>query len=94
MGLRDLLQNDLTTLNFNSDLSAVEPWASYHLDQTDIPRMREGRVGGQFWAAYFGCHTQHLDAVHQCLEQIDVIRRLVEMNPNDMSLVTDADGTY
>ena len=47
MGLRDLLQNDLTGFNFNTDLSAIEPWASYEYDQTDIPRMRAGGQGGQ-----------------------------------------------
>ena len=47
MGLRDLLQNDMTDFNFNSDLSAIEPWASYVYDHTDIPRMRAGGQGGQ-----------------------------------------------
>ena len=44
---RNLLQNDLSGLNFNMNLSTIEPWASYSLDHTDLPRLREGRVGGQ-----------------------------------------------
>lgn len=44
---RNLLQNDLTGLNFNMNLSTIEPWASYSLDHTDLPRLKEGRVGGQ-----------------------------------------------
>jgi hypothetical protein len=47
MGLRGELKNDLTGLNFNMNLSEIEPWASYYADHTDLPRMREGRVGGQ-----------------------------------------------
>ena len=42
-----MLQNNITALDFNSNLSAVEPWASYPHDHTDLPRLREGRVGGQ-----------------------------------------------
>ena len=46
-GIRQLLQNNITALDFNSNLSAAEPWASYPHDHTDLPRLREGRVGGQ-----------------------------------------------
>ena len=42
-----MLQNNITALDFNSNLSAAEPWASYPHDHTDLPRLREGRVGGQ-----------------------------------------------
>ena len=48
----------------------------------------------QFWAAYFGCDGQYKDSVQQCIEQIDVIKRLVEMYPDDLTFVTDADGLY
>ena len=46
-GLRLLLQNDLTGFNFDMNLSSIEPWASYSRDHTDLPRLRDGRVGGQ-----------------------------------------------
>ena len=46
-GIRQLMQNNITALDFNSNLSASEPWASYPHDHTDLPRLREGRVGGQ-----------------------------------------------
>nr|CAD7408516.1 unnamed protein product [Timema cristinae] len=44
----------------------------------------------QFWSAYIPCSTQHLDAVQLALEQIDVIRRLVDKYPTHMTLVTTA----
>ncbi|KAJ8897500.1 hypothetical protein PR048_002847 [Dryococelus australis] len=44
----------------------------------------------QFWSAYIPCSTQHLDAVQLALEQIDVIRRLVDKYPVYMTLVTTA----
>jgi len=46
---------------------------------TDIPRLRAGNVGCQFWSAYVPSSTdKKRTAVTQTLEQIDVIRRLVE----------------
>ena len=46
----------------------------------------------QFWSAYIGCYTQYKDAVQWTLEQIDVIKRLVKQNPDDMEFVTSAQG--
>ena len=50
---------------------------------TDIPRLRSGHVGGQFWAAYVPSSTidsgQH-SAVY-ALEQIDLVHRLCARNP-------------
>ncbi len=74
------------------NLSTIEPWKSFTRDHTDLPRLELGKVGGQFWAAYFDCDSQFRDAVQQCLEQIDVTKRLVELNPDKMVFVTDADG--
>uniref|UniRef100_A0A182T0X3 Dipeptidase n=1 Tax=Anopheles maculatus TaxID=74869 RepID=A0A182T0X3_9DIPT len=45
-----------------------------------------------FWSAYAPCSSQHLDAVQLTLEQIDLIRRLVNLYPQHMALVTTADG--
>lgn len=46
----------------------------------------------QFWSAYVPCSSQHMDAVQLTLEQIDLIRRLVNLYPNQMTFVTDASG--
>ncbi len=45
---------------------------------TDIPKLRAGAVGAQFWAAYVPTTTMHSGehpAVY-ALEQIDLVRRL------------------
>ncbi len=47
---------------------------------------------GQLWSCYAPCSSQHLDAVQIAVEQIDVIRRLVEKYPLYLSLVSSADG--
>ena len=39
-----------------------------------------------------GCDSQYKDAVQLFIEQIDVIKRLVNDYPNDLKFVTDAAG--
>lgn len=54
---------------------------------TDLPRLKEGRVGGQFWSVFIECDDdlKHLNdpthAVRDTLEQIDVARRLIDDTP-------------
>ncbi|XP_053571227.1 uncharacterized protein LOC128661084 [Bombina bombina] len=59
---------------------------------TNIPKLREGRVGGQFWAAYVPCDTQGKDAVKRTLEQIDVIHRMCQKYPDEFSFVLNTNG--
>lgn len=59
----------------NVDLYAPQP--SLH---TDIPRLIEGGVGGQFWSVYVPCNTNYnawSDHVRQTMDQIDVTKRFV-----------------
>jgi membrane dipeptidase len=51
---------------------------------TDIPRLRKGNVGAQFWSAFVDAkRAQDLTAVRATLEQIDIIRRMVRKYPAD-----------
>jgi len=92
MWLRILKQNDLRGVDFDSDLTSNPDWAGSYANHADLPRIREGRLGGQFWSAFIGCSSQFKDAVQLTLEQIDVIKRLVEANPDQMEFVTTAAG--
>src|SRR5579871_654526 len=47
---------------------------------TDIPRLREGMVGAQFWAAFQPTSAPH--PARTALEQIDIIRRIEEAHPD------------
>jgi len=59
---------------------------------TDIPRLREGGVGAQFWAAYVPVSTRKTGtSVKLCLEQIDVIHRMVKRYPDTFELARTAD---
>src|SRR5438477_9238501 len=59
---------------------------------TDIPRLRSGAVGGQFWAAYVPVTTMDSGfhpAVY-ALEQIDLIRRLCTRYGSALAMATTA----
>ncbi|XP_067158958.1 dipeptidase 1 [Apteryx mantelli] len=59
---------------------------------TNIPKLRSGHVGGQFWSVYVPCETQNKDAVKRTLEQIDVVQRMCELYPDTFACVVDSAG--
>jgi membrane dipeptidase len=85
-----LEQNQLENVDFASDLTENPTW-QVNRSFTDLPRLRRGKVGGQFWVAYVRCEHNYKDAVERTMEQIDVIKRLIKANPTDMMYVTEAD---
>jgi membrane dipeptidase len=59
---------------------------------TDIPRLRQGGVGAQFWSAYVPAESmKDHTAVRQTLEQIDVIYRMVRAYPDTFAMAYSAD---
>ena len=58
---------------------------------TDIPRLRAGRVGGQFWSVWVPAELPEPEAVVKALEQIDIIHGLIERYPEAFGLATTAD---
>lgn len=69
-------------------LDIARPQPKLH---TDIPRLRQGGVGAQFWAAYVSTHTMKTGtAVRETLEQIDVIHRMVRAYPDAFAMAYSA----
>ena len=58
---------------------------------TDIPRMRAGRMGGQFWSVWIPASITGPLAVQTTLEQIDLVKRMVERYPVDLEMAYTAD---
>jgi len=58
---------------------------------TDIPRLRAGGVGGQFWSVYVPASLAPVEAAKATFEQIDVVRRMVAAHPEAFELATTAD---
>lgn len=49
--------------------------ARFDGDLTDIPRLRAGHVGAQFWSVWIPADTQGRAAVQMTIEQIDLVKQ-------------------
>ncbi|QDV52054.1 Membrane dipeptidase (Peptidase family M19) [Gimesia fumaroli] len=70
-----------------ADISKPQP--KFH---TDIPRLKQGNVGAQFWSAYVPSETRlERRAAHETLEQIDLIHRMIKRYPETFEMASTAD---
>ncbi len=89
--------NDLPW-TIRQDLEAAGDLDRYDLAQrtrgdTDLPRLRAGGVGAQFWSVYVPARpdgTGRSYAARQ-LEQIDLAQRMIDRHPDDLALCRTAD---
>ncbi len=57
---------------------------------TDLPRLRAGGVGAQFWSVWVPCWYDESQYVTATLEQIDAVHRMVQRYPEHLRLATTA----
>ncbi len=57
----------------------------------DIPRMREGGLGGIFFSIWIPGTVTGPEAVQRALDQINAVRQMVATHPKDLALATTAD---
>ncbi|MET0136499.1 MAG: dipeptidase [Kibdelosporangium sp.] len=84
--LRAMAGPDPTAAVASTDLSVVQPGL-----HTDLPRLRRGGVGLQFWSVYVPCQFEGHAAVTAVLEQIEVVYQLTERYSGDLVLASTAD---
>lgn len=65
-----------------------EPQPDFH---TDIPRLREGMLGAQFWSVYVPVSMQGKEATRATMEEIDIVYQMIERYPDTFQLATTAD---
>jgi len=88
--LRLMFDNDVTKMDFATNLKDVKPFNSNNMSHTDLVRLKQGRVGGQFWSIFAECFTQYEDAIEQALDQIDVVYKLLDLYPKQLVLATSS----
>ncbi|MER7398165.1 dipeptidase [Streptomyces sp. NPDC000151] len=81
--LREQVRYDLGRRDIATDQSA-------HL-HTDIPRLRAGGVGAQFWSVYVRSDYDGDRAVSATLEQVDCVAQLIDRYPGDLRRALTAD---
>ena len=73
---------------FEGDLSRVDLRKRGATVDTDIPRLREGRVSGQFWSVFIPSGMSN--PARTQLEQIELARRLIDAYPDTFLFATRA----
>jgi membrane dipeptidase len=71
----------------NDDLNLAS--GTNGVTHTDIPRLRAGGVGGQFWSVFVPCSEP--DPVRTVLQQIDRARRMIDRYPDAFEFAGSAD---
>ncbi|MEP6982638.1 MAG: dipeptidase [Sphingomicrobium sp.] len=62
-----------------------------HPLMTDMARLRQGRVGGQFWSVYIDGTITGDAAIRETLLQIDIVKRMIAAYPKDLEQAYTAD---
>ena len=83
--LRQRVNNHLDKIDLSQDTTRLEKPM-----MTDIPRLRQGGVGAQFWSVYIPTELSGPQAVGTVLEQIDVVHRLAARYPDAFETATTA----
>jgi membrane dipeptidase len=89
--LRDRRANQINDFDFADTTGTGEGHPEGRALHTDLARLRQGKVGAQFWSVYVPSNPDEAEAVQQVIEQIDVTRRLIARNPDALRFVTTAD---
>jgi membrane dipeptidase len=80
----------LVRQNAGGDLALLDIAAPRPALMTDIPRLRQGGVGGQFWSVYVPTTLKGPEAVRATLEQIDIVHRMMRAYPDTLELALTA----
>src|SRR3954452_24971969 len=59
--------------------------------QTDLPRLKEGKVAAQFWSIYIPGEIKDSGYARVQLEQFDIARRMIAHYPDRLALALTAD---
>lgn len=91
--LRDRFGSDLSKVDLASDTASL-PLPENMPDaiplMTDIPRLRAGHVGGQFWSVWIPVSVTGPEAIEMTIEQIDLVKQMVAAYPESLGLALTA----
>jgi membrane dipeptidase len=88
--IRERFKSDFSAVDLNSDTHRLPVGVDQAAMMTDIPRLRAGMVGAQFWSVWIPVDVQGFQAVQMTLEQIDLVKRMAERYPRDFAMAYTA----
>ena len=89
--LRSRVANQINGFDFEDTLDTGEGHPEGRPLHTDLARLKEGKVGAQFWSVYVPSNPDEAEAVREVIEQIDVTKRLIARYPQGLRFATTAD---
>ena len=87
--IRTRFASKLSAIDLARDTSAL-PHADGPALMTDIPRLRAGHVGGQFWSVWVPANFTGPQAVEMTIEQIDLVKRMAAAYPDTFEMAYTA----
>ena len=88
--IRERFGGRLANIDLKSDTSKLAGPPGAPALMTDIPRLRAGLVGGQFWSVWVPVEIKGPEAVQATVEQIDLVKRLAAKYPADFEIAYTA----
>jgi membrane dipeptidase len=88
--IRSRFKSDLAAVDLKSDTTHLPFPADEAALMTDIPRMRAGLMGGQFWSVWIPSQMKGFESVQTTLEQMDLVKRMVARYPDDLEMAYTA----
>jgi membrane dipeptidase len=88
--IRARFGGDLTRIDLKASTRALPAPPGEPALMTDIPRLRAGRVGAQFWSVFVDPAMKGTAAVQATLEQIELVRAMCTRYPQDLAMAYDA----
>jgi membrane dipeptidase len=88
--IHDRSNGSFAVIDLQSDTSRILSTNSATPLMTDIPRLRAGRVGGQFWSVWVPTDLKGSEAVQATLEQIDLVKRMTSKYSADFEMAYTA----
>ena len=89
--LRSRFNNQINDFDFADTSDTGEAHPAGRMMHTDVARLKEGRVGAQYWSVYVPASLNEPEAVQMTIEQIDVMKRLIGQNPEALRYAETAD---
>jgi len=88
--IRERFKSDPGAVNLSADTQHLPLEEGQAALMTDIPRLRAGHVGAQFWSVWIPVSANGFEAVQMTLEQIDIVKRMARQYPADFAMAYSA----
>ena len=88
--IRERFGSDLNRIDLSANTAAVPAAAGSPPLMTDIPRLRRGHVGAQFWSVFIPVEMKGPQAVQATLEQIDLVKAMCARYSHDLAMAYTA----